>query len=84
MAVVLGVAALREPIGLGLIIGFPLVMLGAVLAGRADKATLDPTDPDFLPAGAVAEPVDVRTVETRSCSVALDGLRIRGPNDRVT
>lgn len=40
VAVLLGVIALQEPIGLGLLVGFLLVMLGAVLAGRTDRVTL--------------------------------------------
>ena len=41
VAVALGVLVLAEPITLGMLIGFPLVMLGSVIATRAPKAVAE-------------------------------------------
>ncbi|EQD46358.1 conserved hypothetical protein, membrane, partial [mine drainage metagenome] len=41
LAVVLGIAFLREPLTLGIILGFPLVLVGSVIATSGANRSLD-------------------------------------------
>jgi drug/metabolite transporter (DMT)-like permease len=53
VAVVLGVVALNEPLTTGLLVGFPLIIAGSVLATRrpaaAEVSEVSPTPPSRLP-----------------------------------
>lgn len=49
LAVVLGIAFLREPLTTGILIGFPLVLVGSVIAtSRTTSTSKDPSDADEL------------------------------------
>lgn len=50
VAVALGVLVLSEPITIGMLIGFPLVLLGSVIATRAPRAVAETLGPPPSPA----------------------------------
>ena len=86
VAILLGVLLLDEKVTTGMLVGFPLILIGSVLAARRRSGAVEPTGPEALVAETALGSVDpdgaAGGVEARRDQTPADLVTGRHPVDR--
>lgn len=86
VAILLGVLLLNEKVTTGMLVGFPLILIGSVLAARRRRGRVEPTGPEALvletALGSVDADGSAGGVETRGDQPVTDLVGGREPVDR--